>query len=263
MLARRLRTILKKGMPSTASILLLLLRGRLQKLSWRVRAVDRSTALQQEINFWKRWFVTGGLSWPSDFRERMDPNRPIQHHVATYIDRLQGNHVRILDVGAGPLTKLGKGHRSKQLVITATDLLANEYDRMLDELSIDPPIRTIYADAENLVEQFGVGAYDIVHGQNCIDHTANPLRAIEQMLAVTKPLGFVVLCHAENEGQREHYRQLHQWDFTCSDGCFLIRDRSGRETNVTTEMAEMAEIECTRVPDGRDFAIVVAIHKRA
>jgi hypothetical protein len=64
-------------------------------------------------------------------------------------------------------------------------------------------------------------------GQNFIDHMTDPLRAIEQMVAVSKAQGFVVLYHAENEGQREQYRQLHQWDFTCENESFVIRDRRG------------------------------------
>jgi SAM-dependent methyltransferase len=243
MLPQRLRSIIKK-----------LLRFRRRMLP-----VNRSIALQDEIQFWKNWFVTGGSEWPQDFRERFNPDQPIQDHVATYIDRLGAECVHILDVGSGPLTKLGKKHPSKQLMITATDLLAYEYDRLLAELEIEPPVRTIYADAERLVEQFGQNAYDIVHGQNCIDHMADPLRAIEQMLAVSKPQGFVVLYHAENEGQREQYHQLHQWDFTCENGFFVIRDRRGRETNVTKRLAAFCEVECMR--DGDE--ILTGIRKKA
>jgi SAM-dependent methyltransferase len=230
----------------------------MQRLRRRILPVNRSVALQEEIQFWKKWFVTGGSQWPRDFRERFNPDHTIQDHVATYIDRLATEHVHILDVGSGPLTKLGKKHPSKQLVITATDLLAYEYDRLLAELKIEQAVRTIYGDAERLVEQFGQNAYDIVHGQNCIDHMSNPLRAIEQMLAVSKSDGFVVLYHAENEGQREQYHQLHQWDFTCEDGCFVIRDRHGRETNVTKRLAPFCEVECTRDGD----AILTGIRKK-
>jgi hypothetical protein len=77
------------------------------------------------------------------------------------------------------------------------------------------------------VDQFGHNAYHIVHGENCIDHTVNPLQAIEQMLSVSKPQGFVVLRHAENEGHREQYRQLHQWDFTWESGCFVRDEEAG------------------------------------
>ena len=242
--------------------------------------VERSVALKGEVDFWRRWLSTKGMYWPDDFRARFDPDRPIGGHLAAYVDRIDAEVVRILDVGSGPLTKLGKTHPSKRLEITATDLLAPDYDRLLAELGIVPPVRTIYADAERLAEQFGEGAFDIVHGQNCVDHTADPLRAIDQMVAVTKPGGWVVLFHAENEGQRERYNQLHQWDFTCEAGSFVIRDRAGRTVNVTHRLAALCDVECTRVgespstvPDGMDegevprearpdVAILTGIHKR-
>jgi len=237
---------------------LLWFRGRRPRLS-------RASALQQEIQFWRDWFVSGGLQWPEDFRQRFEPGLPIQRHIATYIDQLNTPCVQILDVGSGPLTRLGRKHPTKQLAITATDLQAHEYDRLLAELGIEPPIRTIYADAERLLEQFGPDAFDIVHGENCIDHTAHPLRAIEQMVAVCKPRGLVILYHAENEGQREQYHQLHQWDFTCEDGAFVIRDRRRRATNVTKRLAACCEVECRRDggADGYDGdAILTVIRKR-
>jgi SAM-dependent methyltransferase len=225
--------------------------------------VNRSKALQKEVTFWRNWLKTQGASWPQDFINRFDVNMPIQNYLVPYIDEVNSDPVRILDVGSGPVTKLGKIHRSKRLSITATDILAKEYDILLDELRIIPLIRTIYADAEKLAERFGEKTYDIVHGQNCIDHTADPFRAIEQMLAVTKPRGFVVLCHAENEGEKESYRQLHQWDFGCEAEVFVIRDRNGTKFNMTKRLMEWAEVGCTRVRDGNDFAIVTGIHKKA
>lgn len=201
------------------------------------------------------------MQWPQDFHERFNPNQPIQDHVATYIDRIEGNPVRILDVGSGPITKLGKKHPSRQLEITATDLLANEYDRLFSELGVEPLVRTVFADAERLEGQFGQNAFDIIHGQNSIDHTSNPLRAIEQMLAVCKPLGYVILYHAENEGQREQYQQLHQWNFTCENGDFIIRDRWGREINVTDKLATTGEVVCSCIRE--DEAILSVIHKNA
>ncbi len=220
--------------------------------------VKRSDALQEEIQFWRDWFVTGGLEWPQDFQQRFNPDQPIQDHVAIYIDRLKEQSVHILDVGSGPITKLGMKHPSKQLIITATDLLAHEYDRLLAELKIEPPLRTIYADAERLVEQFGQNTFDIVYGRNCIDHMIHPLRAIEQMLAVSKPQGYVVLYHEENEGQSQRYRQLHQWNFTCENAAFVIRDKRGQVTNVTKKLEALCEIECIRDGD----KILTSIHKK-
>jgi len=267
-----IRDVLGKVLPHA-------IRSRVKDLL-RLPQVERSVALDGEIQFWRKWLSTKGMYWPDDFHARLDPDRPIGGHLASYVDRVDAEYVRILDVGSGPLTKLGKTHPSKRLEITATDLLAEDYDRLLAELGIVPPVRTVYADAERLVERFGSGAFDVVHGQNCIDHMADPQRAIEEMVAVCKPGGYVVLFHAENEGEREHYNQLHQWNFTCEGGAFIIRDRKGRTVNVTHRLAALCDVECRRigespsaVPEGMneadvprearpDAAILTGIHKR-
>lgn len=256
------------------------LRARLRVLLG-MPPMERSAALEREVRFWRNWLSKKGMYWPDDYRARFDPDRLIDGHLADYVDRVDTETVRILDVGSGPLTKLGKKHPSKRIEITATDLLAPEYDALLAELGVEPPVRTIYADAEQLVERFGPDAFDVVNGQNCIDHTADPHRAIEQMVAVTKPGGWVVLFHAENEGEREHYDQLHHWNFTCEDGAFIIRDRRGQTTNMTQRLSASCDVECRRIgetpsaiPDGMDetavpvearpdFAILTAIHRRA
>jgi SAM-dependent methyltransferase len=268
-----IRAVLGKVLPHAV-------RTRIKDLL-RMPQVERSVALKGEVQFWRKWLSTKGMYWPDDFRARFDPGRRLDGHLAPYVDRVDGDVVRILDVGSGPLTKLGKTHPTKRLELTATDLLAGEYDRVLAELGLVPPVRTIHADAERLVAQFGLGAFDVVHAQNCIDHTGDPVRAIDEMVAVARPGGWVVLFHAENEGQREQYNQLHQWNFTCEGGAFVIRDRAGRTVNVTQRLAAECDVECRRivetpsaVPDGvdeadvprearPDAAILAAIHKRA
>jgi SAM-dependent methyltransferase len=268
-----LREVLGKVLPQAV-------RSRIKDLL-HLPQVERSVALKREVQFWRNWLSTKGMYWPEDYRARFDPERPLDGHLLPYVDRVDADRVRILDVGSGPLTKLGKTHPTKRLEIVATDLLASHYDRLLAELDVVPPVRSVYADAERLVEQFGPDAFDIVHAQNCIDHTADPHRAIEQMVAVAKPGGYVVLYHAENEGEREQYNQLHQWNFTCEDGSFIIRDRTGRTVNMTDRLAEHCDVECRRigespsaVPEGideadvprearPDAAILTGIHKHA
>src|SRR5829696_4495665 len=116
----------------------------LQKLSRLGRSIlhqlrdTRSKQLRDEIRFWRSWFSTNGLSWPVDYEERLDPNLEIQSHVAPYIDKIPFGSIKILDVGAGPLTKFGKAHRTKDIHITAIDLLAPHYDIVLKEFRIDP-----------------------------------------------------------------------------------------------------------------------------
>lgn len=220
---------------------------RVVELARAVRSDSRARHLRNEVVFWRRWLLTEGLEWPEDFKARFDPELPIQDHVAPLIDRSSKPSVEILDVGAGPVTKLGKTHASKRLSITATDVLGREYNALLDELGVEPPVRTRYAASETLCEQIGERQFDIVHAQNTLDHSADPFAALEEMLALTAPGGFVVLLHEENEGQNERYHALHKWDFSCEDGRFLIRGPGPRGAlrDVTAIMDGRAEVECS------------------
>jgi SAM-dependent methyltransferase len=237
--------------------------GRVLRFGRRVlRGLEgdtRSQQLRDEVQFWRDWFSTKGLQWPEDYKERLDPQYPIQGHIARYIDLLQQDPVSILDVGSGPLTKLGKLHVNKEIRITAVDLLAPHYDRVLTDFGISPLVRTIFGDAAKLLQQFGEDKFDIVHGQNSIDHTEDPIQAIRQMIAVTKPGGFVVLFHVENEGKNEGYKQLHKWDFTCERGRFLVKGPgpTGRSVDVGEALAHLGSTECS-LDDG---AVLVTIRK--
>jgi SAM-dependent methyltransferase len=209
---------------------------------------SRAAGLAYEQGFWDRYLRTGGDRWREDFRSRLDPNTPLADYHRRFVDEIPGDEVRILDVGAGPLTLLGKTHPTKRLSITAVDVLAPEYDRLLARHGITPPVRTIYAAAEDLPSCFAPDSFDLVNAQNCVDHMENPLAAIEGMLTVVRPGGWVVMDHAENEAEREGYRGLHQWNFTVSDGEFLIRGRPG-VTNVTRHLAPRAAV-LSYVTDG-------------
>ena len=163
------------------------------------------------------------------------------------IDRLPQAKVEILDVGAGPVTVIGKIHPSKRLAITATDVLAREYDALLDGFGVVPPVHTIHAQLEKLQDSLGARQFDLVHAQNSLDHCADPIAGVEAMLAVTRPGGFIVLLHEENEGRNELYHALHKWDFACTGGRFTITGPGpgGRARDITEMLAGRAEVECS------------------
>lgn len=58
-----------------------------------------------ELAFWKNWVRSKGDRWPQDYEFRMDPQAPLQEHVALWLPR-GARTARILDVGAGPATSL-------------------------------------------------------------------------------------------------------------------------------------------------------------
>jgi ubiquinone/menaquinone biosynthesis C-methylase UbiE len=196
-----------------------------------------------EVEFWGNFFRTKGLQWPDDYKTRLRPDVPLAETHAQLIAHIDEEPVRILDVGAGPLTMLGKRHPQKQLSIVATDALAPQYDQLLREFNIKPPVRTIEAAAERLLDTFPANSFHLVHATNSIDHSKDPVKAIEQMIAVAKPGCYVAMYHYENEGETEKYEGFHQWNFTVKNGDFVIRDRFGKSVNVTKRFSRIAEIE--------------------
>jgi ubiquinone/menaquinone biosynthesis C-methylase UbiE len=152
--------------------------------------------------------------------------------------------VSILDVGSGPLTCLGKQCVSKTIKITAIDPLADTYNSLLDRYGINPPVRTIQGFAEQLTSKFSPETFDLVFSRNAIDHSYRPDLAIEEMIKVVKKNRYVVLGHVPNEGLKEGYEGLHQWDFTRSEyGDFIIKSPY-QEVNITKKFLSIARIRC-------------------
>jgi hypothetical protein len=201
-----------------------------------------SDGIDYEVGFWDQWIGTKGSRWPEDFKQRMDPNRPVAPEFVKMFDEIPANTVRVLDVGAGPLTCFGWVHPRKKILLEATDALAKEYDILLLKHGVVPPVRTMWAEAEKLTNHFAPGMFDLVHARNCIDHSAAPYAAICQMLALAKIGANVRLGHAENEAENENYSGFHQWNFTVAQGNFIIRGKE-QTFNVTELLASVAKVD--------------------
>ena len=189
---------------------------------------------KSEVDFWAGWLVgaPGTEEWTSDREARLAPETEITDPlVREELERHPGEEISILDVGAGPVTKLGFVLPGKLLTIVAVDPLANEYERLLREAGLTPPVRTIPVAGEALLDHFGPGAFDIAYASNALDHSADPLRIISNMAAVVRPGGVVLLRHKRNEGESARYGGLHQWNFD-ADGERLILWNNAVEVDV-------------------------------
>lgn len=200
-----------------------------------------SDGIDFEVCFWDRWFASQGGEWPDDYKRRLDPNLPLNPSYAALLDQFPNDPVRVLDVGAGPMTILGRKHPRKQMIITATDALAPQYDTLLEKYRVTPPVRTVYAPAEKLSEHFPANSFEFVHAQNSIDHCASPFEAVRQMLFVAKVGAHVRLNHAENEAENENYTGFHQWNFTVINGDFIVRGKA-ETINVTAKLRDIAKV---------------------
>jgi len=185
---------------------------------------------EYEINFWRSYFKTEGLRWKENYKNKLNPSLPLQETIAKYIPS-HLKHARILDVGAGPLTNLGKVLDACKLAIVAVDPLAEEYDSILSEFGIEPFVRTTYGEVERLSRQFKPNTFDLVHINNALDHSYNPMKGIFEMLKVVKHSHYVVLGHTKNEAERENYKGFHQWNFDYVEKQFVIWNKK-HSTNV-------------------------------
>jgi SAM-dependent methyltransferase len=206
-----------------------------RRLWWHVR---RSS----EVDFWAGWLTNapGTEGWAPDREERLDPQTEIRDPVVREaLERNPADEVSILDVGAGPLTWLGFRYPGKKLTIVAVDPLADDYDRLLRDAGLDPPVRTIRVAGEALVEHFGRGRFDIAYATNALDHSADPFIIISNMVAVVRPGGVVVLRHKRNEGESARYWGLHQWNFDVVDNSLLLWNNAA-EVDVGSALSECA-----------------------
>lgn len=104
----------------------------------------------------------------------------------------------------------------------ATDPLAPVYNALLQEAEITPLVRTQFAPAEGLSAFFDHSEFDVVHCRNALDHSADPIAGIIEMLRVVKVGGTVILRHYRNEAETTRYVGFHQHNFDAKDGKFCI-----------------------------------------
>jgi SAM-dependent methyltransferase len=219
--------------------------------------------LPTEVGFWSEYIATRGLHWPAEFERRFDPAEPLRESlVLAVLEQIGSETVRILDVGAGPMTSLGKTHPTKRLVIAAADPLGDEYARLLADAGIEPPVRTQPVAGEELASAFEPASFDIAYARNALDHSIDPARIIREMLVVVRPGGFVVLRHYENEAQTMGYEELHQWNFCVQDARLVVWNER-RRIDLTAELAGQATVDAAREGGSDHAAWVTAVIERA
>lgn len=207
-----------------------------------------------EPKFWGRWLRGQGLDTAPDFQRRLDPTAELGEPLI--VDRAPSLPVdfSILDVGAGPLTSLGKTLHGHRIRITAIDPLGDVYAKLLAANGLVAPVPTETWSGERLRERFGENSFDVVYANNALDHAEDPVSIIGNMLGVAKPTGFVALRHQHREGERRGYTLLHQWNFDLEDGRASVWNRQ-THIDLTERFGTSAHIEAFR--DGESVCVVL------
>ncbi|MEZ5988751.1 MAG: hypothetical protein R3F30_06445 [Planctomycetota bacterium] len=170
------------------------------------------SGIGDELDYWR-----GALADPaSEVRQRFDPLRLFRDpELVTHLAR--GGRLRVLDVGAGPITNLGYLHPDVLIHITAIDALADEFHALLLELDLWPPVVTIGLRGEELDRVLPAQVFDAAYCTNALDHCFDPLGVIDNMLRSVRVGGVVSMLHFVDEGSFEDHRGLHQWDLRLED----------------------------------------------
>lgn len=184
--------------------------------------------LDSEMAFWRRWIAHTPDVALDERRRRLDPSTPLQDWVRELLGTPEGETARLLDVGAGPATQLGKVWPGRTVVITAIDPLADQYNRLLGKYGLRAPVPSQPGRGEELDALVPPETFDLAYAVNALDHSYEPLAVIQAMLRATKPGGWVALDHYVDEAEHERYVGLHQWNFRAEDGCFVISSRTRR-----------------------------------
>ncbi len=183
---------------------------------------------------------------------RLDPSTELENYIKEVL-RSVGAKARILDVGAGPLTKLGKCWDGTRLDITAVDPLANHYNSILAKYSIHPLVITTKCEGERLREVFGENQFDLVYTRNLFNHSYDALKVIQEMVAVAKPGGFVMLERLIKDGSDPDIRL---WNLDLQSDRLNISNRD-RKVDLMAAVSPFATvIQACRLADGWFLAVL-------
>ena len=213
------------------------LQGGKNNSEWRL-------GLKNETSFWEAWIKGKGLEWPADFQFRTAVDTELQSHFIELLnDRDANSDVQILDVGAGPLTRIGKNWNGRRVAIYPIDIEADFFDRILQEYDIVPPVKTVFGEAESLSELFEDNFFDLVYAENILHCSCEPLTAVRQMIRVLKPGGKILLTQSMNEGRKRNYKGLYQWNIFSRKGDMMIAGKSS-VVNVSSLFINNVKIIC-------------------
>ncbi len=223
-----------------------------KKPAWVAR--NWSGATDHEVAYWNTWVADDGGKYAEDFKDRLNPNFPLQDQFTALLNAPEGTEVTIVDVGAGPCTYIGKVYPGRTVNLIPVDPLADQYAEIWSKNGLTVPIPTRKCMGEDLRSMFEDHTANLVYSRNALDHAIDPIKIIRGMIAICKPGGHVLIDLEENEGQNEGYAGLHQWNFGREKGD-LILWRPGFKVPLGQFMSQCGDLNVT----GRDGWISICL----
>lgn len=206
-----------------------------------------SSHLADEIGYWKSMFdgTFHNKDWVAGFRRRVAGVDIFPSHLLEFLR----DNCKILDVGSGPATVLGGVVNGKSIDVTAVDPLATSYLDLYKEHNICPLITPVYGEAENLAA-YVEGKFDFVYSRNALDHSYDPIKAIQSMIDVCVTGGIIFFENVINEGANENYRGLHQWNFMPASGELVVWSKEAGASLLGREVHGYSSLNAFIIRDG-------------
>ncbi len=234
----------------------LMLKLGLQKQVW-------SHGLFDELQYWERVLSPEALKANTDgYLERLDPQQKLEERFTELINVPTGAPVSILDVGAGPITSMGKVWDGHSVTVVPIDPLAERYRELLDKMHLTPPVYTVNVEGEKIGEHYPANSFELAHSRNALDHCYDPMVVIQQMVDSVKPACFVYLWHVKNVADMEQHKGLHQWNFDHVNGKFMVSSEQ-KSYCVNDELAGKATVKCHDDFSSPGFPAVVAVIQKS
>jgi ubiquinone/menaquinone biosynthesis C-methylase UbiE len=176
-----------------------------------------TTKIGDEAAFWRAWFTEPEFADVRAARRESLVSAVFPREFVGSLGVEPGDVVRVLDVGSGPLSTLASRSPDNPVELVCVDALADVYNALLDEYGYLEVPRVIKLKGEHLAAVLTDERFHYVHVANALDHCEEPAKALSEMYRVCKPDGLIVVISVENEGERENYQGLHQWNLEAND----------------------------------------------
>lgn len=133
--------------------------------------------------------------------EKWNKPNPLADFLIPFIG--DKKEVRIADIGSGPYSVIGSFLGGVKVWIQHSD--TQNFSNFWWKHNIAPSIEVEYQDMEHLT--YVNDSFDIVTCINALDHTADALAAVKEMIRVCKPGGYVYIdcCLDQLDTGHKHY----------------------------------------------------------
>ena len=172
--------------------------------------------IYHELSFWKEFVKTKRFleGWVG---KQKTPE--LNQEVADFI--LSVPNESVLDVGSGVCSLL-----NGLVNVTTCDPLGDLY-----KLVFDYERHKLVAPLAYPAEYIPFNnEFDIVHISNALDHTQNPVNAVNRLLKAVKKDGYLIVQGFCNEAEWENWQGFHQWNLNLDNGNLFIQGKEFKTT---------------------------------